>query len=217
MGRLASSVARHQFQSAGAARAGAEPAQARAAAKACAVAPQLPSTPAASAAPPPPAPLTSPATPSAPPECAGSNRHAAACRRRQDACNQLAAANVAPSASPIAPATVQGQAATVPASNGAGQVYGAANVNPRVILRARGDVRITVKNADGQMILNRDLKSGDSYQVPNMPGVTMATNDAGAVELDLDGIALGRAGQPQQVLGHVSLDPQPLADRFNNH
>ena len=50
-----------------------------------------------------------------------------------------------------------------------------------------------------------------------MPGITMATNDAGALEVDLDGIALGRAGQTQQIVGRVSLDPQSLADRFNNH
>lgn len=105
----------------------------------------------------------------------------------------------------------------VPNSSGTGQVYGAMNVNPRVILRARGDVRITVKNADGQILLNRDLKTGDSYQVPNMPGITMATSNAEAVEVDLDGIALGRAGLPEQVLGRVSLDPQSLTDRFNNH
>ena len=103
------------------------------------------------------------------------------------------------------------------AANGAGAVYGVGNANPRVILRARGDVRITVKTAEGQTILNRDLKPGDSYQVPNVPGMTMATDNAGAVEMDLDGIALGRAGQPEQVLGHVSLDPQSLTDRFNNH
>ena len=74
------------------------------------------------------------------------------------------------------------------------------------------DTRITVRGPDGQILLNRDLKAGDSYQVPNMPGLTLATSDAGAVEVDLDGIALGRAGQPQQVLGRVSLDP-PVADR----
>jgi len=28
---------------------------------------------------------------------------------------------------------------------------------------------------------------------------------------------MGRAGAPQQILGKVSLDPQSLADRFNNH
>jgi cytoskeleton protein RodZ len=125
-----------------------------------------------------------------------------------------------PTAAPSLQASQNAPSAAVPAetaSNGAGTVYGALNQNPRVILRARGDARVTVKNGEGQMILNRDLKSGDSYQVPNMPGVTMATNNAGVVEIDLDGIALGRAGQPQQILGKVSLDPQSLADRFNNH
>lgn len=124
------------------------------------------------------------------------------------------------SATASSPTVMPGSGAAVPAmpnGNGAGTVYGAMNQNPRVILRARGDVRVTVKNAEGQMILNRDLKSGDSYQVPNTPGVTMATNNAGAVEVDLDGIALGRAGQPQEILGRVSLDPQSLSDRFNNH
>jgi cytoskeleton protein RodZ len=119
---------------------------------------------------------------------------------------------------PPAPANPADQAAgpAVPGS-GAGQVYGGQNMDARVVLRARGDVRVTVKNADGQMILNRDLKSGDSYQVPNMPGVSLATNNAGALEVDLDGIALGRAGPGQQILGHVSLDPQSLEDRFNDH
>jgi cytoskeleton protein RodZ len=86
-----------------------------------------------------------------------------------------------------------------------------------VILRARADTRVTVRGPDNQFLLNRDLKTGDSYQVPDMPGITMATSNAGAVEMDLDGIALGRAGAPQQVLGRVSLDPQSLTDRFNNH
>lgn len=129
----------------------------------------------------------------------------------------LPPANAASTASPTAAPASNAAVPAVPASNGAGTVYGSLNQNPRVILRARGDVRVTVKNAEGQMILNRDLKSGDSYQVPNSPGVTMATNNAGAVEMDLDGIALGRAGAPQQILGKVSLDPQSLSDRFNNH
>ncbi|MCX7282402.1 MAG: DUF4115 domain-containing protein [Alphaproteobacteria bacterium] len=116
-------------------------------------------------------------------------------------------------ASPTAMPTSTKSAAAVPS---AGQVYGAQNANPRVILRARGDTRITVRNADGSFLLHRDLKAGDTYQVPNMPGVTMATSNAGAVELDLDGVTLGRAGAQSQVLGRVSLDPQSLNDRFNH-
>ena len=108
------------------------------------------------------------------------------------------------------------QAAAAPAVS-PGQVYGARNRNPRVVLRARSDTRLTVRDSAGQILLNRDLKAGDSYQVPNLPGVTLATDDGSAVEVDLDGMALGRAGKPQEVLGRVSLDPQSLSDRFINH
>ena len=122
------------------------------------------------------------------------------------------------SPSGVTPSMAAPQAAVpaVPAS-GSGQVYGTLNRNPRVILRARANTRITVRGPDGQFLLNRDLKAGDSYQVPDMPGTTLATNNAGAVEVALDGATLGRAGAQQQVLGRVSLDPQSLADRFNNH
>ena len=37
---------------------------------------------------------------------------------------------------------------------------------------------------------------------------------AGAVEMDLDGLAMGRAGRTSKA-GDVSLDPQSLVDRFN--
>jgi len=96
-----------------------------------------------------------------------------------------------------------------------GQVYGEQNADPRVILRARGASRITVRGPDGTLYINRDLKPGDSYRVPNLTGLTLAVADAGAIEVDLDGQALGRAGMPHQVLGQVSLAPQSLMDRFN--
>jgi len=121
------------------------------------------------------------------------------------------------SGSPTAAPQTQAPALAAVPANGvsSGQAYGAAN--SRVVLRARGDTTVTVKSADGRMILDRLLKSGDSYQVPDMPGLSLATSDAGALEVDLDGISLGSAGKAQQVVGKVSLDPQSLADRFNNH
>ncbi len=130
-----------------------------------------------------------------------------------------------PAAGPATPATAgttgpnqtQNQAA-VPAvaPPGSGEVFGAQNRGARVVLRARGDTRITVRSEDGTLYLNRDLKAGDSYQVPNIPGISMATSNGGAVEVVLDGLTMGRAGQQQQVLGRVSLDPQSLVDRFNS-
>ena len=128
-------------------------------------------------------------------------------------------------ATPATPATTGASqtpaqtAAAVPAvapAPGSGEVFGAQNRGARVVLRARGDTRITVRSADGTLYLNRDLKAGDTYQVPNTPGLYMATSNAGAVEVALDGQAMGRAGQQQQILGRVSLDPQSLVDRFNS-
>lgn len=116
---------------------------------------------------------------------------------------------------PINPASPTATQTAGPAVPGGAQVYGAQNRNHRVVLRARGDTRVTVKGPDGQLLLNRDLKAGDVYQVPDMPGSTMATSNAGAVEVDVDGVALGRAGASDQILGRVSLDPQSLTDRFN--
>lgn len=118
-------------------------------------------------------------------------------------------------AQPAALTPAQKQAAVPPAPSN-GQTYGVGNTSPRVILRARGDTRLTVRGEDGTLYLNRDLRAGDVYRVPNIPGLSMAVSNAGGLEVDLDGIALGRAGQQQQVFGRVSLDPQSLVDRFNN-
>jgi len=98
-----------------------------------------------------------------------------------------------------------------------GTVYGEQNRNPRVVLKAKTDTRITVRGEDGSLYLNRDLKAGDTYMVPNLPGLSLATSNAGAIEVALDGQVLGPVGQSQEILGRVSLDPQSLVDRFNAH
>ena len=146
-----------------------------------------------------------------------------------DPSEQTATATPPPAAGPTTPAIAPVPAArpapppdqaaaaptpdSPPAAEGA-RTYGQQNANPRVVLRARADTRLSVRGEDGTMYINRDLKAGDVYQVPNTPGLTMATTNGAAVEVDLDGVALGRAG-PEQILGRVSLDPQSLVDRFN--
>ena len=126
----------------------------------------------------------------------------------------------APAQNPASPAT----AAAVPAVPSArpgpasGQVFGQQNRDgSRVALRARGTTRITVKGADGRLYINRDLAPGEVYYVPNLPDLSVATSNAGALEVDVDGVSLGRAGTTAQVLGKVSLDPQSLAERLGTH
>lgn len=118
-----------------------------------------------------------------------------------------------PSATP-SPALSGTPAAAAPSE--AATVYGKNNQNPRVVLKAKGDTHVMVRGQNGTVYINRNLKSGDSYQLPNAVGLTLSTSNAGAVEVDLDGQAMGLAGTNQQSADDVSLDPQTIADRYNH-
>ena len=97
-----------------------------------------------------------------------------------------------------------------------GQVYGEQNKNSRVVLRVRQTTRILVQGPDRTVYINRTLKPGDSYRVPNFVGVTLTTSNAGAVQLELDGQAMGLAGKTDQTAEALSLDPQAISDRYNS-
>ena len=132
------------------------------------------------------------------------------------------AASTAEAAPPPAPVTKTASAAlqtaaipAVPAINAA--TPSAVPGGSRVILHARAATRITVRGPDGTTYANRDLAAGDSYNVPSVPGLSLAVANAGALEVILDGTSRGRVGENSQVLGKVSLDPQSLVDRYNTH
>jgi len=100
-----------------------------------------------------------------------------------------------------------------PASPPAATVYGQSNRSARVVLKAKADTHLMVRGQNGTVYINRNLKAGDSYQVPNQTGLTLSASNAGAIEMDLDGQAMGTAGGDQQSVNDVSLDPQTIADR----
>jgi cytoskeleton protein RodZ len=123
------------------------------------------------------------------------------------------AATAQPSATP-SPAQPETTPSPVPVE--AATVYGKNNRNARVVLKAKNDTHIMVRDQNGVVYINRNLKAGDSYQLPNAVGLTLSTSNAGAVELDLDGQAMGVAGGDQQSAEDIPLDPQAIADRFNH-
>ena len=111
------------------------------------------------------------------------------------------------------PATQQpGQAAPLPP----GQVYGAGNKNARVVLRIRQATKILVEGADGRVYINRTLNPGDTYNVPLIDGVTLTAQNGNAVELDLDGQAMGTASKTGDAVEALPLDPQGVADHAND-
>ena len=125
---------------------------------------------------------------------------------------QQAAPVTTETAAPIAPVPAAEQPLPL------GQVYGEISRPARVVLRAREATRILIQGSDGRVYQNRLLKPGDSYRLPNIPGLTLTTANAGALEVNLDGSPMGTAGFKQETTEALSLDVQSIQDRYNgNH
>jgi len=122
----------------------------------------------------------------------------------------------APAATPPAAADNTAAAAPEPPPLPQGTVYGMMNADPRVVLQVLEPTRVLVQGQDGTVFINRMLKAGDSYRVPNYTGLTLSTPNGGAVQLILDGQAMGVAGRRSKVTEALSLDPQDIADRYQN-
>lgn len=87
----------------------------------------------------------------------------------------------------------------------------AATSESRVLLSAAADdCWIQVREMDGQLLMSRLLRKGDSYAVPNRPGLTLMVGNAGALDISVDGKKGPSLGSPGQVRRDIRLDPDKL-------
>ncbi|HEX9158603.1 MAG TPA: RodZ domain-containing protein [Rhizomicrobium sp.] len=100
-----------------------------------------------------------------------------------------------------------------PVSAPEGQVFGAQNHDARVVLHAHGLAHVLVQGFGGRVYINRLLHPGDVYRVPNLAGLSLTTQNGGAVSVELDGRDMGFAGRSGQIAEAVSLDPGAIAGR----
>jgi len=73
--------------------------------------------------------------------------------------------------------------------------------------------RVAVLGARNHDLIDRILVPGDTYLVPNVSGLRLTASDAGAVELVLDGISVGRAGKDGVRASGLSLNLQSVLER----
>ena len=93
------------------------------------------------------------------------------------------------------------------------QVYGASNEDARIVLRAIQDSWVQVRDGQDALLLTRVLRSGDSYRVPDQPGLTLLTGNAGGLALEVDGVRLPPLGPVGSVRRQIALDPAALLKR----
>lgn len=82
----------------------------------------------------------------------------------------------------------------------------------KIVLRAKLESWVQVTNEKGEAIFSRVLRSGETYVVPNEPGLVLTTGNAGGIEIVLDGKKLKSLGSVGLVRRDVPLDPAKLKD-----
>jgi cytoskeleton protein RodZ len=112
---------------------------------------------------------------------------------------------------PVPPAP---QAAALPPTAGATpvpdepHVYGLANGDTRILIHATGDSWVQIRDKDHKPIFTRELHAGDTYHVPNEPGLTMKTGMGVGLVISVDGHQAPAIGGT--VRSNVLLDPDRL-------
>ncbi len=94
--------------------------------------------------------------------------------------------------------------------------YGASGGPARVVLRATADSWIQVRDADQSVLFTGMLKPGESYRVPDRPGLSMRAGNAGALDVTVDDKPVPSLG-PMGAVRNVALDPQLLTAKSTLH
>lgn len=90
------------------------------------------------------------------------------------------------------------------------RVYGQANHDARVVLTASGDTLIQVLDAKSRVVLTRMLRDGNSYRVPNRPGMLLRTRSVHDLQFTVDGLRIRTPNDNSARRGMIRLDPDIL-------
>lgn len=93
--------------------------------------------------------------------------------------------------------------------------FGTSDRNGRVILLARRGSWMQVRGANGELLLRRMLRPGDSYHAPNRGDLVLMTGNAGAIDVMIDGKIWGPLGFLGQVRRNIKLNADNLRKSFH--
>ena len=80
----------------------------------------------------------------------------------------------------------------------------------RILLRAREENWVQVRDGGNAPVMTRVLKPGDTLKVPDRMGLTLMTGNAGGLDILVDGEAVPSLGAIGQVRRNVALDADKL-------
>jgi cytoskeleton protein RodZ len=101
--------------------------------------------------------------------------------------------------------------ASIDVAPSTGRVFGAKDEDVHVVLKANRAIWLIIEDASGRRLATQSLNKGDTYRVPNRPGLRATVQDGGAITYMIDGIEKGLLGQPGNVLAAEPLDVAKLS------
>lgn len=82
----------------------------------------------------------------------------------------------------------------------------------KVVIRANRDSWIEIRDKDDAVVLQRVLRQGETFNVPDQKGLVMTTGNAGGIVIELEGRAMQSLGSLGVVKRGIKLDPTALSD-----
>jgi cytoskeleton protein RodZ len=120
---------------------------------------------------------------------------------------------VSPVSAAAAPVPAAVPALPAPVSQAAAPVAPAPADGSRIVLRARADSWMQVRDRQGSVLLNRILRNGESWTVPPGKGPLMlTTGNAGGTEVLVDGAVTAPLGSDGAVRRDLPLDAELILD-----
>ena len=88
---------------------------------------------------------------------------------------------------------------------------GTANADSRLVLKAKAPVWVRIEDRQGNVVLTKTFKTGDTYSVPNREGLIVIARDGGMLSYSIDGVDKGPLGEHGEILVGRSLDLSALS------
>lgn len=95
----------------------------------------------------------------------------------------------------------------------AAPVADAAPPTNRITLRAAKDSWVEIFDAEGKVVLQRILRAGETYAVPDQTGLVMNTGNAGGLVIELDGREQPSLGSVGVVKRDIKLEPGLISEQ----
>ena len=92
-----------------------------------------------------------------------------------------------------------------------GRSFGTENADSHVALKAKAPVWLRIEDTSGNVVMTQMLNTGDTYKVPNRPGLVALSRDGGRLAYLIDGKEVGVLGPPGQILICEKLDVASLS------